>query len=360
MPEEDPRRRYTANLQGEVDSAALYRTLAQTEKNPQLAQVYDRLAAIEEAHAEYWRNHIAAIDQRVPKLLPGFRARALAWLARRFGPAFVLPTVDTLEHIDSGIYDTQLEAIAGGLPAAARAHARLPPPQARRAQRSTLARLRAGMREWAATPRAVPVPMMGCLQSELVLGVAGADSRADDPRNRSRRTPGGSCSMALGEWLSVNTAREPPSARSLLRPTNSSRCLRKRRKSCRRSTRRMKEDSAKSLAEQPIANKKTALDTLVREELGNDPEELGGLPMQPGTSFHYLRWAIFRWRRISRGDAGIFASLVASGSVPIGAGTTLFTGRGVCLPGARQLLVGSRRRRCNPMGSAADRVAPTS
>ena len=45
MPEKDPRRRYTANLQGEVDSAALYRTLAQTEKNPQLAQVYRRLAA---------------------------------------------------------------------------------------------------------------------------------------------------------------------------------------------------------------------------------------------------------------------------------------------------------------------------
>ena len=49
MPEEDRRRRYTANLQGEVDSAALYKTLAQTEKNPQLAQVYQRLAAIEEA-----------------------------------------------------------------------------------------------------------------------------------------------------------------------------------------------------------------------------------------------------------------------------------------------------------------------
>src|SRR6516225_67059 len=86
MPEEDPRRRYTANLQGEVDSAALYRTLAQTEKNPQLAQVYRRLAAIEEAHAEYWKNHIAAIDDRVPKLRPGFRTRALAWLAQRLGP----------------------------------------------------------------------------------------------------------------------------------------------------------------------------------------------------------------------------------------------------------------------------------
>jgi hypothetical protein len=30
MAGEDPRRRYTANLQGEVDSAALYRTLSQT------------------------------------------------------------------------------------------------------------------------------------------------------------------------------------------------------------------------------------------------------------------------------------------------------------------------------------------
>src|SRR5271169_5815964 len=104
MPQEDPRRRYTANLQGEVDSAALYRTLAQTEKNPQLAPVYGRLAAIEEAHAEYWRNHIEAIDHHVPKLHPGFRTRALVWLARRFGPAFVLPTVDTLEQLDSGSY----------------------------------------------------------------------------------------------------------------------------------------------------------------------------------------------------------------------------------------------------------------
>src|ERR1700739_4039405 len=125
MAEDDPRRRYTANLQGEVDSAALYRTLAQAEKNPQLAQVYRRLAAIEEAHAEYWRNHLEAIDHQVPKLRPGFRTHALAWLARRFGPAFVLPTIDTLEHLDSGTYDAQPEAVAGGLPAAERAHARI-------------------------------------------------------------------------------------------------------------------------------------------------------------------------------------------------------------------------------------------
>ena len=125
MAEADSQHRYTANLQGEVDSAALYETLSKTEKNPQLAGVYARLAAIELAHAEFWKRQIAALGQRVPQLRPGFRTRALEWLARRFGPAFVLPTVNTLEQMDSGTYAAQPEAVAGGLPAAERSHARI-------------------------------------------------------------------------------------------------------------------------------------------------------------------------------------------------------------------------------------------
>ena len=125
MAEPGSQQRFTANLQGEVDSAALYKTLSETEKNPQLAQVYGRLAAVELAHAEFWKRQIAALGQRVPQLRPGFRTRALEWLARRFGPAFVLPTVNTLEQIDSGSYSSQPEAVAGGLPAAERSHARI-------------------------------------------------------------------------------------------------------------------------------------------------------------------------------------------------------------------------------------------
>ena len=105
MSEADAQRRYTANLQGEVDGAALYRTLSENEKTPELAQVYARLGAVEEAHAEFWKRKIEGIGQRLPKLHPSFRTRALSWLARRFGPAFVLPTINTLEHLDSGTYD---------------------------------------------------------------------------------------------------------------------------------------------------------------------------------------------------------------------------------------------------------------
>jgi hypothetical protein len=36
----EPQARYLANLQDEVESAALYRTLARTETNPNIAKVY--------------------------------------------------------------------------------------------------------------------------------------------------------------------------------------------------------------------------------------------------------------------------------------------------------------------------------
>jgi hypothetical protein len=80
MLNEDPSQRYAANLQGEIDGASLYR-MSQTEKNPELAQVYARLGAVEEAHAEFWKRKMGAIGQRVPSLRPSFRTRALASLA---------------------------------------------------------------------------------------------------------------------------------------------------------------------------------------------------------------------------------------------------------------------------------------
>ena len=216
MAEAESQHRYTANLQGEVDSAALYETLSKAEKNPQLAGVYARLAAIESAHAEFWKRQIAALGQRVPQLQPGFRTRALEWLALRFGPAFVLPTVNTLEQMDSGTYATQPEAVAGGLPAAERSHARiieaLASPSPTGLSGPTLARLEGRHRGMGGNAlRAAVLGANDGLVSNLslVMGVAGAELAP-----RTILVTGlagllaGSCSMALGEWLSVNTARE--------------------------------------------------------------------------------------------------------------------------------------------------------
>jgi len=92
MAKSDDIARYRANLQGEIDGASLYRALAGAESDPRLAEVYGRLAAVEEAHAEFWRKQLARTGARVGGLRAGWRSRALAWLARRFGPQFVLPT----------------------------------------------------------------------------------------------------------------------------------------------------------------------------------------------------------------------------------------------------------------------------
>jgi len=54
MPDQSAAARYRANLQGEVDGAALYWALADAETDPRLKKVYGRLAAVEEAHAEFW------------------------------------------------------------------------------------------------------------------------------------------------------------------------------------------------------------------------------------------------------------------------------------------------------------------
>src|SRR6201987_446983 len=356
MPEDNPRRRYTANLQGEVDSAALYRTLAQTEKNPQLAQVYRRLAAIEEAHAEYWKNHIEAIDHQVPNLRPGFRTRALAWLARRFGPAFVLPTINTLEQMDSGTYDAQPEAVAGGLPATERSHARvieaLAAPSPRAFSGPTIARLEGRHRGLGGN--ALRAAVLGandglCSNLSLVMGVAGADLAPHAILVTGLAgLLAGACSMALGEWLSVSTTRESYQRQIKTEADELEQVPEEEEEELALiyQAKGLPEHQAKALAQRLIANKETALDTLVREELGIDPDELGGSAWAAaGTSFLLFSVgaifpvAAYFWLT---GSPAVIASLAASGLALflIGAGTTLFTGLGVWFSGLRQLLIG--------------------
>ena len=356
MPEDDPRRRYQANLQGEVDSASLYRTLSQTEKNPELAQVYARLAAVEEAHAEFWKLKIGAIGQRSPRMRPSFRTRTLAWLARRFGPAFVLPSINTLEQMDSGTYDRQPEAVAGGLPAAERSHARiieaLAAPSPGALSGATIARLEGRHRGLGGN--ALRAAVLGandglCSTQSLVMGVAGAQLSAHAILETGLAgLLAGACSMALGEWLSVSTTRESYQRQIKTEADELEQVPEEEEEELALiyQAKGLPEDQAKALAQRLIANKETALDTLVREELGIDPDELGGSAWAAaGTSFLlFAVGAIFPvapYFALS-GKAAVAASLAASGLALflIGAGTSLFTGLGVLFSGLRQVLVG--------------------
>src|SRR4051812_23390227 len=98
-------RRYRRHLQDEVNGAALYHALADSERNPERADVLRRLAETEERHAGHWREKLAEAGQPVTRLpRPGLSPRMLGFLSRRLGTHAVLPVAQALEARDGNVY----------------------------------------------------------------------------------------------------------------------------------------------------------------------------------------------------------------------------------------------------------------
>jgi VIT1/CCC1 family predicted Fe2+/Mn2+ transporter len=355
MAETDASLRFRRNLQGEVDSADLYKALAEAEPDPHLQEVYRRLAGVEEAHAAFWRSQLQRIGAKQVRLRPGWRTHALAWLARRFGPQFVLPTIMAQEQRDSGQYEGQPEAVAAGLDAAERSHDRIVQAVASGLpgglSGSSLARLEGRHRTGGNALRAAVLGANDGLISNLslVMGVAGAVGQ-----ERTILLTGlaglvaGACSMALGEWLSVTSSRELNQQQIAIETDELERMPEEEKEELILiyQAKGLGETQARALAERLMANKETAIDTLVREELGIDPDELGGSAWSAAAASFALfsLGAIFPvfplfWLE---GWVAQAASLAASGVALalIGAGTSLFTGRGLVFSALRQLGTG--------------------
>lgn len=346
--------RYLADLQGEVDSASLYRALAESEADSKTSEIFRKLAAVEDAHAEFWRKNLRRIGAAVPSLRPGWRSRMLGFLARRFGPSFVLPTINSLEHADSGSYDAQAEAVEHGLPAAERSHARVLDALAGSSGLggSTIAQLEG--RHRAMGGNALRAAVLGAndgLVSNLglITGMTGVtNSQHFVLLSGLAGLIAGACSMAMGEWLSVKSARElyanqvAGEAQELMQlPEEELEEL-----VLIYQAKGLNEQEARRLANRLIENKDTALDTLVREELGLDPGQLGGSAwVAAATSFGLfgagalvpLLPFFFLF-----GSKAIVASLIASAIALsiVGAVTSLFTGRTPMFSALRQIAIG--------------------
>ncbi|WP_067735244.1 VIT1/CCC1 transporter family protein [Novosphingobium naphthalenivorans] len=352
MTASDPVPRYRANLRGEIDGAAVYEALASSETDPKLAEVFARLGAIERAHGDFWQKRLAENGvSYTPK--PSLRARILGALARRFGPAFVLPALAAGETRDSAAYDDQPDARAAGLPADERSHARLM--RAAAGQEGlpgpALALLEGRHRGGGNTLRAAVLGANDGLVSNLslVMGVAGAASNQQALLLTGLAgLVAGACSMAMGEWLSVTSSRELYSSqieteaeelREVPEEEKEELILIYQAKG-------IAEPQARALAERLLNDQSTALDTLAREELGIDPDELGGSAWTAaGWSFVLFSAGaivpVAPFLALS-GQPALITSLAASGAAlaAIGAGTSLFTGRSALFSAVRQLMIG--------------------
>jgi vacuolar iron transporter family protein len=204
-------RRWRHNLQGEVDGAHVYRAMAGAAGDDGLAELYERMASDEDRHAALWREHLAAAGLN-DTLRPAWRARILALVARRFGAARAALVVAGQERRSQTMYDHQPEAVGTSLAADERSHAHLLAATISRAGRTSHAAFE--RRHRSVRGNALRAAVLGAndgLVSNfcLVMGVAGAS--ADGAPVLVAGLAGllaGSLSMALGEWLSVQSARE--------------------------------------------------------------------------------------------------------------------------------------------------------
>lgn len=351
-PTPDDIARWRRNLQGEVDGIAIYHAMASGAREPQLTDLYTRLAATEERHAAVWRERLAAAGAAIPTR-PAWRARILSAVARRFGPGLVAPTVAGQESAARGQYDDQPEAAGTGLPADERSHARVLRELTSGMEGGALARFEG--RHRAVGGNALRAAVLGANDGlvsnfSLVMGIAGAGAGGSAILIAGfAGLLAGALSMALGEWLSVQSARELYANQIAVETAEIAEIPQEEEEELRLiyEAKGVAPAAARQLAHRIMTgDRSVAIDTLAREELGIDPEELGGSAWVAGaTSFTLFALGaiipvipfLFLGGTAAIAVAAGLAGLALFG---IGAAITIVTGRGVLVSGIRQLAFG--------------------
>ncbi|HZM72999.1 MAG TPA: VIT1/CCC1 transporter family protein [Candidatus Polarisedimenticolia bacterium] len=348
------------NLKLEQDAITLYDALASIERDQRRASAFRRIAANERRHAEVWASKLRDAGATVPgPTAPRLRVRTIIAIARLFGTHTVRDLVEALEGSEEDAYSAQdgpeVEAIA----ADEREHAEI----WRRLNRGTKDEADAGKsiarsERWhragrSGTLRAVIFGVSDGLVSNLalVMGVAGAGASTGEGRfillAGIAGLLAGAFSMAAGEYISMQSQRELFERQIELERAELE-AMPEEEEAELAALYRAKgftDTEAKTIAKRMLADPDHALDTLVREELGLDPDELGSPWGAAGGSF--LAFGVGAIVPVlpyvfATGTpaflAAIGLSLVALFAV--GAGVSLLTGRSLLYSGARQVVIG--------------------
>lgn len=341
--------RYLENLQDEVDGAYLYRTMADLEENPSLAELYVQLAEVEERHARFWQEKLQDDSQ----VEPSRRARLVAWLGRRISPRLVLSVVASDEEKGQYMYDDQPETAGTSMRQDERSHARLLRSiTSGGLEGEELARFEGRHRSMGGNAlRAAVLGSNDGLVSNLalVMGVAGASLSGEAVLIAGvAGLLAGSASMALGEWLSVQSARELHQRQLEIERREIEEMPEEEQEELALiyQAKGLDEEEAHKLAARIMNDPNLALDTMAREELGIDPSDLGGSAWEAAITSFFL-FAIGAIIPVvpfmfASGLVAVGWSMAVSGLglFGIGAGITLVTGRSVWRSGFRQMALG--------------------
>jgi vacuolar iron transporter family protein len=359
------------NLKLERDAIVLYDALSEIERDPRRALAFRTIAGNERRHAEVWAAKLRELGTEVPPPgRPRMRVRAIIWLARLLGTRAVSDLVQALEGDEESIYEGQASPEVLAIAADEREHAEIwkrlsggapageVSAEALREIRGERAPGVVGRDErWhragqSGTLRAVIFGVSDGLVSNtsLVMGVAGAAAG----ESRFILLAGiagllaGAFSMAAGEYISMQSQRELYERQIALERAELE-AMPDEELAELAAVYRAKGftvEEAEAIAQRLFADPEHALDTLIREELGLDPDELGSPIKAAAGSF--AAFAVGASIPVipflfGSGPTVVVTSIVLSlaAMFAVGVGVSLLTGRGAILSGLRQVAIGA-------------------
>lgn len=360
------------NLKLERDAIILYEALTAIDRDPVRSAAFARIAANERRHADIWAGALAAIGVAVPPPTPPrIRVRFIIAVARVFGTRAVADLVKALEGDEEALYDSQgANPDVAAIAADEREHARIwdhlgsaaevvEPGRdgLSEAKVATSASAVAEGERWhrrsarSGTLRAVIFGVSDGLVSNLslVMGVAGA--AASNPSfillAGVAGLLAGAFSMAAGEYISMQSQRELFERQIALERAEMEAMPEEEEAELAASYRSkgFTHDEAATIAHRIFENKDQALDMLVRDELGLDPDELGSpwgaaagsfVAFGVGAVIPVIPFLFGGGPTLTALSLGL--SLVAL--FVVGAAVSLLTGRSLIFSGVRQLAIG--------------------
>lgn len=318
-------------------SAFLYRVLAEKEKGTRRGGLFRSLEEEAKKQAAIWGKKAEEKGGTIPSgFTPDPRTRVLSVLVGWFGPRSLRTALAAMKVRGMSVYSSP-HLLEHALPTSVQDIGQ------RHRHAGTGGNLRAavfGINDGLVS------------NASLIFGIAGGIAGASgDPKlivlSGIAGLLAGAFSMAAGEFVSVRSQREMYEYQIGLEREELEEYPREEAEELALiyEAKGLPKDEARGIADKLIADPQRALDTLAREELGLNPDELGSpwgaavasfLSFAVGASIPLIPFLA------DLGEKGLLVSilLTAAALFSVGVAISLFTGRSAVLGGLRMLLIG--------------------
>jgi len=343
-------------LQTEVDTAYLYDSIAAIQSDDTLIRVLKSLADIEKGHAQHMLDKVHIYEGTYKLPSPSSRAKLQLKVGKIFGYSSIISSLSNIEK-QFAVNAIKTKLNAGEKPTGFE-HNHLKIIEA--VNKNSALNVSGGLlskfesRHKSVGGNALRASVLGSNDGlvsnmSLVMGVAGAAVS-----NNTILLTGiagllaGAISMALGEWLSVQSSRELNLRQIEIETEELEASPEEEKKELvlLYQAKGMNAEEAQKLADKAFESPETAIEAIITEELGIDKEELGGSAWEAAIA-SFILFSIgaiiplYPFMFLD-GKNAIFLSLGSSviGLFGIGAAITLLTGKSILFSGFRQVAFG--------------------